>query len=736
MAARGALQSRLGRLELASDQVVSPFAAADQGLADVAAAVADAARAWFDTDVTVVRRDDAATALAKPLPGGAKGLDRVAAGWHPDEPVHLDAEAGLTLVALGPTPFAIVARGGHIAALASSHDVALREAGLALRAADAYEAAQRLRREIDALEGVTAKILSLRDLDQALLSTANVVLDLLGADMAGVLLLDGDELAMRCCVGNESVATTRLRMASGCGVAGQVIAIGRPVNVESYLNCEHITHDFDGLARIERARSAAAAPLLIRGETIGVLEVWRRRRTAFTEDDMARLVALANLAAIAIDNATLFDQAQRSLARLAVAETSLSEKVSALQHSAENHLALSEILLEGGDLYAIARTVASVVGGEVAILASNLSTVAVSPRQLDLGPVHAELARHLGRQPGGVNGVELASWPGWLTAKQVRVGVRPGGWVCVLSPEPPTALTEIITGNAAVHTALWQIQAETAERALSEAKERMLWDLLEGSVEQRRAAAGRATRMRIELQRPSRVLVGQLDGIDDHATDQGWDTTRVEEFRHSLRARFVRLVTTAGAVLADMQEDRFVAVVPDRQGVDHLAGELADHLTGAAVLVTRWGVSAAHPRPDELGVAFDEATAALRVATRLGRQRWAVFDRLGLVQYLVGPVDSVGLERFAADVVGPLVEADAARPGGGELLTTLRAYLSSNCSQQEAAQELFIHHKTMRYRLERIEKLTGLDLRLHEDRVRAELALRIAEMTAVATAPR
>ncbi len=121
----------------------------------------------------------------------------------------------------------------------------------------------------------------------------------------------------------------------------------------------------------------------------------------------------------------------------------------------------------------------------------------------------------------------------------------------------------------------------------------------------------------------------------------------------------------------------------------------------------------------------------MRVAARLGRRGWAVFDRLGLVQYLVGPVDSAGLDEFAELVIGPLVAADQARPGGsGELVATLRAYLAANCSQQDAAQRLYIHHKTMRYRLERIEKLTGLDLRSHEDRVRVDLALKINEMMA------
>ncbi|MDQ1565993.1 MAG: hypothetical protein QOF96_873, partial [Actinomycetota bacterium] len=40
----------------------------------------------------------------------------------------------------------------------------------------------------------------------------------------------------------------------------------------------------------------------------------------------------------------------------------------------------------------------------------------------------------------------------------------------------------------------------------------------------------------------------------------------------------------------------------------------------------------------------------------------------------------------------------------------------------------YVHHKTLRYRLDRIEALTSLDLRRHEDRLRADLALKIHEV--------
>ena len=75
------------------------------------------------------------------------------------------------------------------------------------------------------------------------------------------------------------------------------------------------------------------------------------------------------------------------------------------------------------------------------------------------------------------------------------------------------------------------------------------------------------------------------------------------------------------------------------------------------------------------------------------------------------------------DVIGPLLEYD--RTKDGELLKTLRAYFDADCSQRAAADTLFIHHKTLSYRLKQIRELTGLDLNCHTDRMRTDLALRI-----------
>jgi DNA-binding PucR family transcriptional regulator len=70
-------------------------------------------------------------------------------------------------------------------------------------------------------------------------------------------------------------------------------------------------------------------------------------------------------------------------------------------------------------------------------------------------------------------------------------------------------------------------------------------------------------------------------------------------------------------------------------------------------------------------------------------------------------------------LVRPLAEHDRERRS--DLVRTLRVYFAAGSNASVAADRMFLHRNSMLYRLERIQKLTGLDLKDH----RAALALQL-----------
>nr|BFE34943.1 hypothetical protein GCM10010200_071940 [Actinomadura rugatobispora] len=77
---------------------------------------------------------------------------------------------------------------------------------------------------------------------------------------------------------------------------------------------------------------------------------------------------------------------------------------------------------------------------------------------------------------------------------------------------------------------------------------------------------------------------------------------------------------------------------------------------------------------------------------------------------------------FRTRLLGPLEEYDSVRQA--ELLHTLEVFLSCSGSWNRTATRLHVHVNTLRYRIRRIEELTGRDLGTLEDRVDFFLALR------------
>lgn len=77
---------------------------------------------------------------------------------------------------------------------------------------------------------------------------------------------------------------------------------------------------------------------------------------------------------------------------------------------------------------------------------------------------------------------------------------------------------------------------------------------------------------------------------------------------------------------------------------------------------------------------------------------------------------------FAVRVLGPVRDYDNAHDAG--LQETLAAFLACSCSWSRTAEEMHLHVNTVRYRIQRVEELTGRDLSRLEDRVDVFLALR------------
>jgi purine catabolism regulator len=106
--------------------------------------------------------------------------------------------------------------------------------------------------------------------------------------------------------------------------------------------------------------------------------------------------------------------------------------------------------------------------------------------------------------------------------------------------------------------------------------------------------------------------------------------------------------------------------------------------------------------------------------------RVASYRDLGSFQLLLSLQDDEALKLFCDSILGPIEASEGHY--GGELMRSLEAFIEENGQWERAARRLYCHRHTLRYRIRRVEELTGRNLGSARDRIEFWLALRGREL--------
>ncbi len=182
-------------------------------------------------------------------------------------------------------------------------------------------------RELEMLSQAGQVISSSLDLDQVLASLLEQVRRLLDVTATSIWLLDSESQALICrqATGPGYGIVQGWRLAAGRGIAGWVAQRGESVIVPDALADERHFGQVDretGLA----LRAILSTPLRAQGRMVGVLQAVDTSVDRFGQAELSLLESLAASAAVAIDNARLYEQAQAEIAERRRAEEALRRR--------------------------------------------------------------------------------------------------------------------------------------------------------------------------------------------------------------------------------------------------------------------------------------------------------------------------------------------------------------------------------------------------------------------------
>jgi DNA-binding PucR family transcriptional regulator len=534
-------------------------------------------------------------------------------------------------------------------------------------------------REAQALYETARDLTSLRGTDAVLTAIVDRVRRLLGTDSTYIALVDeatGDAF-MRVTSGTRTRAIESVRQRPGYGVGGYVIQAGQPLATANYLADPRLRLDPDVAAAVggDGIVSIAGVPMKRGNVVVGALFAANRKVRTFDQAEIALLSSLAAHASVIIENARLFERVQADTDELREANAQLKAQRHALERAGAAHEQLMPLVLHRADLPELARTLARILDGTVAVLGSAGSVLAHAA-----GPGAPDVAAVL----RGDTGPDTV-----LRTLPVRAGSETFGRL-VFAHTGPLADADARTLERAAQTvALLMLLERQTSIVEQELRAELVEDLLADRAPDWTAFQRRARRSgAIDFDRPHTVVV----------------LSATEVPRRRLLGASAELAGRYGGLAAEYA-GQVVLLLPDIDADDAARAVPAALRSATGGSVT---AGAAGPAASARSVRALHRGAARchRLLLALGRAgSGASLQELGVLGMVLEGTSPEQVNRLLERTLGPLLRYDSEHRAA--LVDTLERYFAEGQNPPGAARDLGVHVNTVYQRLDRIDQVLG-----------------------------
>src|SRR3954451_10964579 len=385
-----------------------------------------------------------------------------------------------------------------------------------------------------------------------------------------------------------------------------------------------------------------------------------------------------------------------------------------LQRTIAIHRRMERLLLDEAGLDELARAISATIGGSVLVLDPRGQPLARREFQRPLPEAAVDAVRKQAKRRSEGFAPDHPDIAGRALALPVLAGARggPQAWLLAVRDSGGFGDVERLTLEQSATVVALELMRQ---RAMRDTERRLAGDVLAEALAGQLDAAEVAARLRP-------FGVGAEAAVLTFALDQP----------EAAEADLERAIAAAGRGALVATRQGLLCAVVEGDGLDpvELAGQARAALAERHSRVT---AAASRVSPStELRRSFHEARCALEAAALMPRNgrspgHVASYRDLGSFQLLLSLQDDDALRLYCDSVLGPLENGNTGEYGD-ELLRSLEVFIEQNGQWERAARELFCHRHTLRYRIRRIEELTGRDLTSARDRIEFWLALRGREL--------
>ncbi len=158
------------------------------------------------------------------------------------------------------------------------------------------------------------------------------------------------------------------------------------------------------------------------------------------------------------------------------------------------------------------------------------------------------------------------------------------------------------------------------------------------------------------------------------------------------------------------------------EALESIAASLVDNLQMDAMIKVRIGYGNVIEQIPDIAQSYQEAKLALEVGKVFYAERQTIsYGRLGigrLIYQLPMSLCDMFIKEVFGDKIPEILDDE-------ESMSTINKFFENNLNISETARQLYVHRNTLVYRLERIEKIIGLDIRKFDDAMTFRIAVMV-----------
>ncbi len=520
------------------------------------------------------------------------------------------------------------------------------------------------------------------------------------------------------------------------GILASLVVKGLPINLADIKDEHYLPSNVTNLLGV---------PLKIHNRIIGGLIVANKKNgTYFSQNDLELLQILAGQAAVAIENARLFERTdeklQEKVAQLNKVNIILSNQNAMVKKSAAIHSELTNLVLEGKGIDVITDSLAQIVANPVKVEDASFKLISqsgsrlgekeeincISAQEILVKPeweaqrviLHDE--RRMVKIPLGRSGEQ--EWCQYLVP--IAAGRDILGYVSCLEGHKKKLeeLDRMALEHAGTVYALELLKQKVAFETEQRIKEDFLGELISGTYQSEEQVLQQANKLGFNFKTGYMVTLLDLDFKGSGRGDS------------ELMQRMMGLVTqevhacSPNSIVVNKNKRILILLALTKKGnyldsFENLSRCLKEGaLKNGPILIWRLAAGTACHRVPDFRQSFEEATFTLELMQNINRRDAAmVYDQLRVFGML--EINKKSFTDFISKVIGPLLDYDAEHKS--ELVETLNLYYSNNGNVQQAARRGYLNPSTLKYRLKRIQEIAGIDLGDPDTSLQVQLALKL-----------